>query len=145
LVFMVLLIGSAMAMGSHSGSHHSTSSQSIAIVYRQYGPVLKAYSQYSVIYVIKIDDNDVYNQDSDPDGYLDFDLFDLNLPNGKHSISITPINLYGEAPSVKFNLQITGKNPQLWEILPDKKLWENDPVYKESFSEDLKIYLMPQK
>jgi hypothetical protein len=144
---VMLIAANALAMGgrpNHHNDHQSSQQAAVSIVYRESGPIFKAHSELASMYVINIGDVS-YIQEADEDGYLDFDLFPLNLPNGRHLVKITPINFFGEAPTVEFNLQISGKNLQLWQIVLIPKLVKDDPEYKSYFSEDLSVYVPTQQ
>jgi hypothetical protein len=126
---------SILAMGnkSHNKDHH------IALVSRVSGPVLKAFTENATLFVIDIL-NVAHIVESEEDGYLNFDLFPLGLSNGKYRIKITPVNIVGEAPTVEFDLQISGGKVKLWRIVPIQKLLNEDPEYKNYFSEDLSVF-----
>jgi hypothetical protein len=111
---------------------------SIYLLLQENGPVIKGYSKYCEIFVVNINNQSVLTQAED-DGYLYFNLYPLKLSNGKYRIKITPTNNVGGADTIEFDLQITGKKPKLWRIIPLKNLL-SDPEYKNAFSEDLNLY-----
>jgi hypothetical protein len=135
MVGALLLVGSVDAKRPSYTPH----SPEMSLTLTPQGPFLRGYAEFATSFSVEVN-GEPHEIIADDEGYFDFDLGQLKLDNGRYNFKVVPKNALGVAPTVEFDLAISGgKRNKLYQILPIPRLIRTDPDYLNYFSDDLSI------